>query len=193
MIKKLLMISTATLLALGNIAYAANNDHNRAESYRKSYDDRRGDSFANLNNLKKDPLYIKECGSCHMAYQPEFLPRRSWDKIMATLKEHFGTDATLSPEDDKAIYAYLMDNAADRKRVGRHFTKLAGSIGKADVPLRISDTPYFIKAHAALTPKQVSQPEVKSIANCAACHLKAEQGDYRERTIVIPNYGPWED
>ena len=25
-----------------------------------------------------DPVVKKECGSCHMAFPPHFLPRRSW-------------------------------------------------------------------------------------------------------------------
>lgn len=152
-----------------------------------------GRDLTNPSNLKKDPLYIKECGSCHMAYQPEFLPRRSWKKMMETLNEHFGTDATLEPQDKKAIYAYLMGNAADTKRIGKHFTELAGSIGRGDTPLRISNTPYFIEEHREIPTKLIEQKDVKSIANCNACHQNAEQGDYRKRNVIIPNYGTWKD
>ena len=38
-------------------------------------------------------LYIKECGSCHFAFQPGLLPEKSWVKIMNNLENHFGTDA----------------------------------------------------------------------------------------------------
>lgn len=152
-----------------------------------------GRDFTNPSNLKKDPLYIKECGSCHMAYQPEFLPRRSWKKMMETLKDHFGTDATLEPQNKKTIHAYLMSNAADTKRVGKQFTELAGSIENGDTPLRISDTPYFKEVHREIPAKLIEHKEVKSIANCNACHQKAEQGDYRKRNIIIPNYGAWKD
>lgn len=175
------------ILTLANVKYYASDD------YRKLYTENREQCFTNPNNLKSDPFYIKICGSCHMAYQPEFLPRRSWKKIMETLKDHFGTDATITQDESKVILEYLMENAADRKRVGPHFTALAGSIKKGDVPLRISDTPFFIKTHNELAKEQILQPDVKSIANCSACHKKAQQGDYRKRNIIIPNYGPWED
>ena len=37
----------------------------------------------------------KECGACHMAYQPQFLPANSWRRILADLGNHFGEDASL--------------------------------------------------------------------------------------------------
>ena len=63
---------------------------------------------------------------------------------------------------------------------------------KGAVALRISQTPHFVKEHREITQKMITQPEVKSIANCTACHTKAETGSYREREIHIPNYGRWE-
>ena len=128
-----------------------------------------------------------------MAYQPEFLPKRSWKKMMSGLEDHFGVDATVEAEDEKMLSVYLRDNAADSKRVGKHFAKTAASIGANDAPLRISNTPYFKKEHSEIPQKYIDQKELKSIANCNACHQTAQQGDYRERGIFIPNYGPWDD
>lgn len=180
---KLLIISALSMLMTVNADYYANDD------YKKLYEERREQCFTNPNNLKSDPFYIKICGSCHMAYQPELLPRRSWKKIVETLNDHFGTDATITADESRMILEYLMDNAADRKRVGAHFRALAGSIKKGDVPLRITSTPFFVKTHSELAKEQIQQPDVKSIANCNACHKKAKQGDYRKRNINIPNYG----
>jgi hypothetical protein len=59
---------------------------------------------------KEGNLYIKECGSCHIAYQKEFLPKRSWNKMMNTLDNHFGVDATLEPEDKKNINRIFNSN-----------------------------------------------------------------------------------
>jgi len=42
-----------------------------------------------------DPVVRKECGSCHMAFPPQFLPRRSWQKLVATLADHFWENADL--------------------------------------------------------------------------------------------------
>ena len=45
-----------------------------------------------------NPLYKQECGSCHFAYPPSFLPARSWEKIMKNLSDHFGENAEFLPE-----------------------------------------------------------------------------------------------
>lgn len=129
-------------------------------------------------------LYQKECGSCHMAYQPQFLPKRSWDKTMNALDNHFGTDATLDPADHKTIQNYLASHASKNDRM----TDMKGAVA-----LRISETPYFVREHREVTKKMVSQPSVKSFANCNACHTQAANGSYREREIKIPNFGRWED
>ena len=49
-----------------------------------------------------DPLVSKECGECHIAFQPDLLPAPSWRRIMATLNDHFADRATLPPDRVKA-------------------------------------------------------------------------------------------
>ena len=51
------------------------------------------------------PTYVKECGSCHFPYQPAFLPARSWQKIMGSLKEHFGENAEVKLADRDNLLA----------------------------------------------------------------------------------------
>ena len=58
-------------------------------------------------------LVRKECGECHMAFQPAFLPVRSWSRMMNELADHFGEDASLPADKGAAIRAYLTANAAD--------------------------------------------------------------------------------
>jgi len=128
-------------------------------------------------------LYKKECGACHMAYQPGFLPKRSWDKTMKGLDNHFGTDATMDTNDTQTIQNHLMTYASKNDRI----TDIKGAVA-----LRISQTPHFVREHREVTKKMIAQPEIKSIANCTACHTKAQAGSYREREINIPNYGRWE-
>ncbi|NQV99407.1 MAG: cytochrome C, partial [Rhodospirillales bacterium] len=53
-----------------------------------------------------DPLVRKECGACHMAFQPAFLPAKSWDKMLGELSNHFGEDASLPADQVSAIRAY---------------------------------------------------------------------------------------
>lgn len=118
-----------------------------------------------------------------MAYQPYFLPKRSWEKMMNTLGDHFGTDASLDPQDQKAIQHVLMSHASKNDRISNTEGKF---------PLRITQTPHFLQEHREIPKKMVTQPEVKSFANCTACHTKAASGSYREREIRIPHYGRWE-
>ena len=51
--------------------------------------------------------YTDACGSCHLVYQPGLLPARSWDRIMATLSDHFGDNAELDPAASSEIRRFL--------------------------------------------------------------------------------------
>ncbi len=180
------------------IPAADDYEHDRYEEYEK--DERhekrrlRSDSGELSEKEKKEAaFYRKECGSCHMAYQPEFLPKRSWKKMMDGLEHHFGTDAEMESEDKERIKAYLMRNAADSKPIAEEFKEIADGIASYETPLRISRTYYFRKEHRKIPEELIMQKEVRSISNCNACHTRAEEGSYSEREIVIPHYGHWED
>lgn len=125
-----------------------------------------------------DKTYAKECGSCHMAYQPGLLNKQSWNKMTNNLSKHFGTDASLEGKELKSVVDYLNKNSNTRSSATYE---------------SISSQEWFVKEHRKLPKKYVTQAAVKSWANCAACHTKAADGDYRERNIMIPNYGKWED
>jgi nitrate/TMAO reductase-like tetraheme cytochrome c subunit len=142
---------------------------------------------------KASKLYQTECGSCHMAYQPEFLPKRSWKKMIYTLDDHFKTDATLDKKESQQILAYLLKNANDSKPVFGDIGKMGKRIDSKTIPLRISEMPYFKKEHRKIPKRIIMQKEVRSIANCTACHTKADRGDYSERSLFVPNYGRWDD
>lgn len=138
-------------------------------------------------------LYAQECGSCHMAYQPGLLPARSWRRLMDGLADHFGDNAELPAAQRETLLAYLVTNAADNaseRRVGR----IARSVPASQTPLRISETRYLKSEHRELSVRMVERnPQVRSRANCAACHTRAEQGSYREHEIRIPGFGRWDD
>ncbi|WP_200762218.1 diheme cytochrome c [Nitrosophilus alvini] len=175
--------------------YAEDNEHEDDENDEDDYkESKRIKKYENVTKTSQEyRLYKEECGSCHMAYQPEFLLKRSWEKMMQTLEDHFGTDASLEGEEYKKVYEYLMKNAADSKRVRGEFKEIAKSIAGYETPLRISETYYFKKEHRKIPAELVTQKEVKSIANCGACHKRAQDGIYSERDIFIPNYGKWDD
>lgn len=136
--------------------------------------------------------YSAECGSCHMAYPAGFLPARSWQKLMDNLADHFGDNAELNDTTRAQITAYLL--AGGDKSQDRHAVRFAASAPAGQTPLRISELPYFKREHREIPQRYIKDnAQVGSLSNCAACHTKAGQGSFREREIVIPGVGRWED
>lgn len=105
----------------------------------------------------------EECGECHMAYPPALLPAESWRKIVAGLGDHFGEDASLDAALAAEIEAYLVSNA-----------------GPGDATkLRITEQRWFRHEHDF--PAQTwRKPEIRSPANCEACHRDAARGVYED-------------
>ncbi len=181
----LLILSTA-MLGMSSVAFADDDDNgsilNRWLGGNKP-------GVAPVNN----PQYLEECGGCHFPYQPGLLPARSWHKMMDSLDNHFGENAELPAEDAQLIKDYLLKNSADKSGYKRS-VKIMKSLRSDDVPLRISNTPYFIKKHDELTTNMVlNNPKVGSFSNCNACHTQAAKGSFSEREILIPNFGAWEE
>lgn len=141
-----------------------------------------------------DERYVKECGSCHMAYQPGLLPERSWVRLMTTLDQHFGENAELPEQEREQLTRYLVRNAADSSKYKRSRKIMDSITDDNDMPLRISETPYIVRKHRELPARAVGpQAEVKSLGQCNACHRQAEKGSYNEHEVVIPGIGRWED
>lgn len=178
---KLLLI----IAFLFTISFA--DDDNRYSNYFSSKPNKKG--VAPVNNQ----LYINECGSCHFAYQPGLLPANAWTKMMNNLENHFDTDATLAQEDFVSISNYLNANSAEKNMNYKRSSRIVNSIRKGDIPNSISETPYMIRKHNEIRPSLISQPDVKGIFNCKACHTTADKGFYGERDIKIPNFGRWRD
>ena len=140
-----------------------------------------------------NPVYQNECGSCHMAYPPGLLPERSWRKLMAELHDHFGDNAELDTANHQAITDFLVSNSAD-KSAYRRSRRFALTDGNDTTAIRISATPYFRREHHEIPARLVTgNPEVRSFSHCNACHTKATEGSFRERDILIPGYGRWDD
>lgn len=114
-----------------------------------------------------DPVVQKECGACHMAFQPAFLPAASWRAMMGELSNHFGEDAWLPPETAKHVEDWLVAHA------GRQPTDAANP------PLRITELRWWTREHE----HEVSQAmwdKAGSKGNCKACHRDAERGLYED-------------
>ncbi len=131
-----------------------------------------GDHAFRVNN----PAYQQECGSCHVAYPPQLLSTYSWYAVMAGLDGHFGTDASLERTQRAQIVAFLALNAGERDT----------SAGGKPL-LRITETRWFTKEHhKEIAAGTAGRDEVRSMANCAACHRDADRFDYAERSLGVP-------
>ena len=124
------------------------------------------------------PKYQQECAACHLAYPPGLLPAASWQRLMGSLSQHFGTDASLDAATVKELGQWLQAHAADPRR-----SKAGAAAPPED---RITRSAWFLREHREITPATWARPAIKSAANCAACHTRAEQGDFDERHIRIP-------
>lgn len=140
-----------------------------------------------------NPVYKEECGSCHIAYPPGLLPTRSWNKVMINLEDHFGDNAEVDTKTYRIITKFLLTNSADKSDY-RRSKKINQSIHFSDLPVRISETPYFKHKHDEIPARLVSaNSKVNSFSQCDACHANAEQGSFNEHDIRIPGYGIWDD
>jgi hypothetical protein len=121
-----------------------------------------------------DPVYEKECGSCHFAYQPGWLPERSWRALMGSLGSHFGENATIAKHD--AVLAYLVAGSADRATNLRS-REIVQVIKPNESPISITKVLYVGGIHGGfLDPAFEGKPQVKTLAHCPACHQRAERG-----------------
>lgn len=144
--------------------------------------------FAAVTNAK----YAKECGSCHLAYQPGLLPERSWRKVMESLPDHYGDNAELTVADQQALTDYLVNNSAERANYKRS-AQMLHSIRKSDTPVRISQVPFFIREHREVANRAKGNEKIKSIAQCELCHQKANDGSYAESEVQVPGVKNWND
>ena len=125
--------------------------------------------------LAAERPYLQECGACHLAYPPGLLPPASWSRIMQNLSRHYGIDASLDAAARKEISDWLAAHGGTSKR-GR----------EAPPDDRITRAAWFARKHREVPAGAWSRPAIRSPANCAACHPRAEQGDFDEHAIRIP-------
>jgi nitrate/TMAO reductase-like tetraheme cytochrome c subunit len=121
-------------------------------------------------------VWQEECGSCHVAYPPNLLPAASWKAVMAGLTRHFGTDAGIEPQKALEIEKFLAANAGRRDARGPDRKPL----------LRITETRWFLHEHEEVAPSDWKRPQVKTAANCGACHAGADRGNFSEHDVRIP-------
>jgi len=116
--------------------------------------------------------YRAECGTCHIAYPPALLGAVDWRAIMQGLDRHFGTDASIGDARRAEILTYLEGASGDKRTM--------------KPSLRITEATWFRKEHAEVAASTWKLTEVKSAANCEACHLQANVGDFSESGLRLP-------
>ncbi|MCI0508273.1 MAG: diheme cytochrome c [Gammaproteobacteria bacterium] len=177
------MIAAVPLLTLGSLSFGDDDDDGVLKFWKKQ------PGIAPVIN----PLYKEECGSCHFAYQPGWLPEQSWRDMMSNLDSHFGDNAEVNPANHQAILDYLVNNSAD-KSDHRRSKKIMQSLGSLTAPQRITETGYFKHEHDEIPDSLVEKNDkVASLSHCNACHQDAEQGSFSEGNIKIPGHGKWDD
>lgn len=121
------------------------------------------------------PKYRQECAGCHMAYPPGFLSKSAWTRIMNGLEKHYGSDASLDEASVREISKWLGQHAGSYKRVI-----------ESSPQDRITTTAWFERKHREIKPEVFKRASIKSAANCAACHVKADQGNFSDDFVRIP-------
>ena len=115
--------------------------------------------------------YVQECGSCHAAYPPGMLPARSWQRVMARLDRHYGTDASLDQPTERRLGAWLQSHAGGHEEPPQD---------------RITRSTWFERRHREVAPSTWKLASVRSAANCSACHAGADRGDFDDDSLRVP-------
>lgn len=142
--------------------------------------------FANSVAPVDNKLYDKECGTCHLAFQPGLLPQRSWAKLMADLGHHFDTDASLAQTDRTTLLEYVTKNSSENSN-SRLSQIMSKYINANETPIRITETMPFMRWHDEISSRVFARASIASPSNCAACHTGAAKGDYSEDYVRIPH------
>jgi cytochrome b len=135
--------------------------------------------------LPDNETWRKECGDCHLAFHPTLLPARSWQRLMETQDKHFGDDLALDDTTVAEIADFLVNNAAETK-LTEPAHKMMRTIEADQTPLRITETPYWRQKHGEIDERYWKDAKVKSKANCAACHLDANEGTFEDSDMRLP-------
>ena len=132
-----------------------------------------------------DPFFAQECSECHMLYHPSLLPASDWKKLMATLDNHFGEDASLDETATAHIRNWLVQNAAET--TDTRPAHLFSVLSKSGELQSITKTRAWLELHdSPLESGAFDRKSVGSRANCQACHKDAKTGMFSPFRIEIP-------
>jgi len=144
--------------------------------------------FALINYEKENQVYYHDCGDCHKVYPPFLFPKRSWERIMDKLDNHFGEEITennISMGARESIKKYLYANSAEHSTREVSY-KMLKSIGDGR-PKSTSKVMYWRETHADIDPSVYKRKSIKDRSNCSACHKDFEYGNLDDTNIKIPD------
>jgi cytochrome b len=130
-----------------------------------------------------DPVYAKECGSCHFAYPPSLAPAPLWTAVMDGLGDHFGENATLDAGTTAHLRDWLVANA------GEHWdTRPANLFRNLDPaqPQRINAAPFWKFIHEDIPAAVFQAKSVGAKGACRACHQDAATARFDPQAISVP-------
>jgi hypothetical protein len=136
-------------------------------------------------SLPQSKAWNAECGSCHLAFHPTLLPLRSWNALLAAQDRHFGESLDLEEATLRELAAFAQAYPAE-SGLSEPAYKINRSVRADAVPLRITETPYWIEKHAEIPAGAWRGAKVRSRANCTACHLDAESGTFEDAAMRMP-------
>lgn len=132
------------------------------------------------------PEFSDECGSCHITYPPYLLPKNAWRVMMGDLENHFGDDAWVNPATNASILAFLLANSAEDS-THQSSLKILKSLKGNDTTIAITQTPFWKHKHEDIEKDVFSSKEVKTKANCKACHKDIDRGLIENDLISVPD------
>ena len=145
---------------------------------------RGGNSIEKIGFRPSNPTYKNTCEGCHLSYPPELLPSSSWNLILNRMEDHFGEQVSIDPASKEVLGKYLTENGADRS-ASKKSVKIMKSLN-GQTPFRITEIPYIQKKHRGIKPEVLNRKAIGSLSNCIACHKTAEQGNFNEDNVTIP-------
>ena len=129
--------------------------------------------------------FANECGSCHITYPPFLLPKKSWTLMMSGLENHFGDDASIDKATNHSILAFLKQNSAENS-THQAALGILKSLKDDNGTIAITKTPFWKKRHKKVSKDLFASKEVKSRANCKACHTDIQNGLIENDLINLP-------
>lgn len=167
----------ATILG-GSYAYLHNT------GWTESYTGLRQEAKASAT---KPTLWTEQCGSCHLAFPVQFLPARSWQRMLLEQDKHFGDDLGLSADKLAALRDFTRLGVAEPQWAGMMFQ---ASIAADASTQRITETDFWLHRHRRIAKERFNSDKVAGKHDCEACHADAWSGIFLPRLIQIPEVGP---